>query len=95
MSKKVIVPLVGAEGDKSRGRKISFLVRSEVDWVERQLSRDSVDICNFKVLREIYAAEEKRYTKFLEDVLNSITLRFLDTFFHQINVVGKKRPVIP
>ena len=92
MSKKVIVALVGAEGDKSRGRKISFFVRSEVDWVEGQLSRD---ICNFKVLQEIYAAEEKRYTKFLEDVLNSITLRFLDTCFNQISVVGKKRPVIP
>ena len=46
MSKKAAVPLVGAEGNKSRGRKIPFLVRSQVDWVEGQLSRDSVDICN-------------------------------------------------
>ena len=91
MSKKIVVPLVGAEGDKSRRRKISFFVRTEVNWVEGQLSRDSIDICNFKVLQEIYAAEEKRNTKFLEDVLNSITLRFLETFFNQISVVGKKK----
>ena len=40
LSKQAAVPLVGAEGDKSRRRKIAFLVRSQVDWVEGQLSRD-------------------------------------------------------
>ena len=44
LSKKVAVPLVGAEGDKCRRRKISFLVRSQVDWVEGQLSCDSIAI---------------------------------------------------
>ena len=37
-SKEAALPLVGAEGDKCRGRKIAFLVRSQVDWVEGQLS---------------------------------------------------------
>ena len=60
MFKKVVVPLVGAEGDKSRRRKIPFLVRSQMDWVEGQLSRDSVDICKFTILQEIYVAEEKK-----------------------------------
>ena len=50
MSKKAVVPLVGAEGDKSRRRKIPFLVRSQVDWVEGQLSRD---IYNYKILQDI------------------------------------------
>ena len=38
LSKQAAVPLVGAEGDKSRRRKIAFLVRSQVDWVEGQFS---------------------------------------------------------
>ena len=46
LSKKVAVPLVGAEGDKCRRRKIPFLVRSQMYWVEGQLSRYSVAICN-------------------------------------------------
>ena len=95
MSKQVVVPLVGAEGDKCRRRKIPILVRGQVDWVEGQLSGDSLDICNFKVLQEIYAAEEKWYTKFLEDILNPVTVGFLEARFNQISAVGKKRPVIP
>ena len=53
MSKQAAVSLVGAEGNKSRRRKIPFLVRSQVDRVEGQLSRNSIDICTFKVLQEI------------------------------------------
>ena len=37
LSKQAAVPLVGAEGDERRWRKIAFLVRSQVDWVEGQL----------------------------------------------------------
>ena len=50
LSKKIVVPLVGAEGDKSRRRKIPVLVRSQVDWVEGQLSRDPIDICKNECL---------------------------------------------
>ena len=37
LSKKAAVSLVGAEGYKCRWRKIAFLVRSQVDWVEGEL----------------------------------------------------------
>ena len=37
-SKEAAFPLVGAEGDKCRRRKIAVLVRGQVDWVEGQLS---------------------------------------------------------
>ena len=95
LSKQASVLLVGAEGDKCRRRKIPILVRGQVDWVEGQLSGDSLDICNFKVLQEIYAAEEKWYTKFLEDILNPVTVGFLEARFNQISVVCKERPIIP
>ena len=32
------IVLVGAEGDKCRGRNIALEVRGQVDWVERQFS---------------------------------------------------------
>ena len=73
LSKKVVVPLVGVEGDKSRRRKIPFLVRSQVDWVEGQLLGDS---CKSEVLlrNERIYGNINLNTKLLEDVLNYVTL---------------------
>ena len=44
MSKKVVVVLVGAEGDKRRGGKVAVLVRSQMDRVMRQLLKGFVCI---------------------------------------------------
>ena len=73
LSNQAAVPLVGAEGDKSRRRKIAFLVRSQVDWVEGQLLGDS---CKSEVLlrNENICPNKKLNTKLLEDVLNYVTL---------------------
>ena len=45
------------------------------------------------ISREIYLTTEKRITKILEDVLNSVTLRSLEAFFNKIGNVGKERPI--
>ena len=67
LAQKAAVPLVGAEGDKCRRREISFLVRSQVDRVEGQLSRDSIAICKGKVLKSTQnVATENTIPRFWE-----------------------------
>ena len=52
--------------------------------------------CVFKeIFEQNTRFDEKHNTKFLEDILRSVTLVFMKAFFNQISVVGKERPIIP
>ena len=66
-----------------------------MDWVQGQLSRDSVAICNNQVLQEICVSTKKDDTKCSESVLDSKTVGFLKAFFNQIGVICKERPIVP
>ena len=48
MAKEAAIPLIGAEGDECRWRKIALLVRGQVDRVKGQLLCDTLVVCKKK-----------------------------------------------